>query len=165
MKRIVPVLDYVGEPTYPAVTRRGFLQGLAVGVGAASLALGAPSATAGGRVRVVLRLSRRIYLRGCDYQVDRIEGFTYDARLATFLGETKEAAATEAALLKLLDIATCEDVVDRKKLSALEGRLAAAAQAQYRARTKRTAGALTLTLFLTRQRLLPPGEAPAPSRP
>jgi hypothetical protein len=167
MKHILPVKQYEGAVAYPAVDRRGFLRGLAVGLGtaAAGLTLGASPARASTRQRVVLRLGRRVELRGCDYQVDRVEGFTEDARLATFLGDARETGGTESVVVRLLGAATCADVVDRKRLSALEGRLAAAVQAHYRARTRRTAGALVLTLFLTRVSLPPPGVPPLPARP
>jgi hypothetical protein len=179
MKHITPLKLQPDDPGYPtagATDRRRFLLGLAGGLGAGAglLLLGPPGAAreGNGARRVSLRFSRRQHLSGCDYVVDRVDGETRDARLATFLEDGKERPGLETVLFKVLGTVTCAEVTDRKRLSVLESRLARAALDHYRSRTRRTGGGLVLTLVLSQYRPPVPGgisapvyPAPPPSRP
>jgi hypothetical protein len=158
------VHDYDGAADYP-VARRSFLAG---GLGAvAGLVLGRSDAgaRASGPRRVSLTFRQRHHLDGCDYVVERVDGETRDERLAAFLGDAKEHAGTEAALLGVLRRATCAEVTDHRRLAALERRLATATTDHYRKRTGRAAGSLILTLVLGRYRVPVPGGIGAPSPP
>jgi len=164
MKPVRPLHDYDGALDYPVV-RRAFLAG---GLGAlAGLVLGRADAgaRASGPRRVSLTFNQRHVLDGCDYAAERVDGETRDERLAAFLADAKELAGTEAALLGVLRKATCAEVTDRRRLAALERRLATATVDHYRKRTGRAAGALILTLVLGKYRVPVPGGISAPMPP
>lgn len=175
MKPRSPTPQATADPGYPShedhsnntTNRRDALLRIAAGLGAGAAALVGREAEARNRdpLRVTFRLSSRHHLPGCDYVVERLELQTPDPRLAAFLGDAREHAGLEKEVRAVLTAASCADVTHRKRLGALESRVAKAMAARYRARQRRQPAALIATLVLGRYRPPVPGGIAVPSRP
>jgi hypothetical protein len=157
MKRPVPVVDPRPEPGYPpvvlpAASRRRFLSALLGG--AATAVVGGPEARGQGSplTRVDLVLRHRHAFDGCELVAERLLVQTRDRRLVELLRAATEHAGLESAVLAVLRTASCAEVTDRKRLVALEGRLARGLRAHYRTRTRRATDLPIVTLVLARRR-------------
>ena len=174
MKRILPVTRYEAECAYPSVadcglSRRGFLRGAVAG----ALTLGGAllpdaAAVARGRrrwLRVVIKVHHRF--QGCGRRfVEKVVVQTRSKRLHRFLRDARDEPTIRRALLAVLGRHGCRDIEDRKKLAALEGKLAQALVQVYRRRRRRSVATPVVTLVVARRMSMPnPGFMSAPPAP
>ena len=143
-RSIKPNTRYDEHESYPSavadqLSRRGFLQVTLAGSAATAAAVLVPGEATGRRKRkrVRLYLRRRYHFRGGNYRLDRLDILTHSTALVTFVQDTKQRAALEKAVVKVLDKFTCDVARKGRKLAKLEAALSRAVAAHYRKKTRR----------------------------